>query len=373
MRRDGEYCLRVSDQRDFETVISVGKAAWFQEMMRAAWHGCLRGVIKLGNFSTLGAFAEPVKEFNFMMEKGNNDNKRTGKSMAGYGNGYCPHCGAKREKNGDVCANCGKEYSLEKSMKGVPALGAAGIGWSPYVNAPSLKKQEKKTKRGLRIGMGIVSVIIAAVIMISSKMDFEDLLDGGYVTVLGPLVIIWVFWFLWMTINFRKKKGWEGEVINKDQKTYEDKRKDDEGNSWTESTTYYTVYFRDTAGKEHKFVQSRTGSWYDYLEVGDRVRYHGKYTNYYEKYDKSKLEEIPCAGCGARCDTRAKYCTSCGTILFKAEKPVKIQKPAVSSERVQERQKERQKEEAPVARFCEQCGTEFEPGARFCEKCGAKL
>lgn len=121
-------------------------------------------------------------------------------------------------------------------------------------------------------------------------------------------------------------------------------------------STYYNVYFRDTKGKEHKLVQSGSGSWYEYLNVGDRVRYHGNNTNYYEKYDKSQSELIPCAGCGRSCDARAAYCSNCGTILFKANQPVTVQA-----------------QETPVVQFCRNCGTRVIQGAGFCENCGAKL
>ena len=309
--------------------------------------------------------------------------------------GYCPHCGIREEKGAEVCPHCKQNYSIKKSMKGVPALGAAGIGWTPYAKDATLKHHMKKTKKGMRIGMAIVSIIIAAVIMISSHMDFDDLMNGGYVTVLGPLAIIWVFWFIWMTLNFKKTKGWEGEVINKDCKTYENKNRDEDGNVTKSYSTYYNIYFRDTNGKERKLVQSNTGAWYEYLQVGDRIRYHGTNTNYYEKFDKSKEPFIPCAGCGARCDARATYCSTCGVRLFKASEPAyaKVQEreyaesemsacaavemAADAMPRMREGNTDGQvRQDADgraIARFCEKCGTQFEPGSRFCEKCGAKL
>ena len=171
--------------------------------------------------------------------------------------GYCPHCGIREEKGEKICPHCKQAYSMEKSMKGVPALGAAGIGWTPYAKDPSLKHYQKKTKKGMRIGMAIVSIIIAAVIMISSHMDFDDLMNGGYVTVLGPLAIIWVFWFIWMTLNFKKTKGWEGEVINKDCKTYENKNRDEDGNVTKSYSTYYNIYFHKALNRYYAGLMLR--------------------------------------------------------------------------------------------------------------------
>ena len=60
-----------------------------------------------------------------------------------------------------------------------------------------------------------------------------------------------------------------------------------------------------------------TRIWFDYLEVGDQIRYHGKNMSFYEKYDKTKDEFIPCAGCGYDEDSRASYCGKCGCVLLK--------------------------------------------------------
>ncbi len=303
-----------------------------------------------------------------------------GKVYIGYGDIFCPHCGDRRDKGAKKCSRCGKLYSLEASMKGVPAYGAAGIGWTPYANDPSLKRHRKREKRGIRISMLIVSVIIAIVILVSSHMSLDDIVHGGFLLVFGPLGIIWVFWLIWYGAQYGKSKDWEGTVTNKDMKTYESKRKDDEGNYWTETTTYYNVYFRDTKGKEHKLVQSSVGGWYEYLNVGDKVRYHGKNTSYYEKYDKSQSEVIPCAGCGRSCDARASYCSNCGTVLFKAAQPAVMQtQPATQPAEMQAQPVERPTQSAGVPEdsavpcFCENCGTRFTPGSKFCKKCGTKL
>jgi hypothetical protein len=54
---------------------------------------------------------------------------------------------------------------------------------------------------------------------------------------------------------------------------------------------------------------------YDYLDIGDRVRYHPALETY-EKYDKSKDEVIYCNVCrrGTRFNDR---CERCKNLLFK--------------------------------------------------------
>jgi hypothetical protein len=107
-------------------------------------------------------------------------------------------------------------------------------------------------------------------------------------------------------------------VTNKEIREYDETKRDGNGNKHREFSTFYTVYFRDTRGKEHKLVKRDNPGWFDFFEIGEQVRYHGKYTNYYEKYDKSHLESIPCAGCGAGLDPRQNYCSDCGCIVLKA-------------------------------------------------------
>jgi len=53
-----------------------------------------------------------------------------------------------------------------------------------------------------------------------------------------------------------------------------------------------------------------------YLNVGDRVRYHGK-LDYYEKYDKSHDAEVPCADCGRYVDIRLENCPVCKAPIIK--------------------------------------------------------
>ena len=107
-------------------------------------------------------------------------------------------------------------------------------------------------------------------------------------------------------------------MTNKEVKEYDETGRDGYGNKYQDLSTFYVLTFRDTHGREHRLVERDEPHRFDFFEVGEKVRYHGKYTNYYEKYDKSELKYIPCAGCGARIDPRVSYCTRCGCIALKA-------------------------------------------------------
>ena len=202
--------------------------------------------------------------------------------------------------------------------------GSTKAGWRrwlfPYMDHASIKNYRKREKRAFWVWAPVISVIIASIILFELRdkiYDLESFLAACLVPVGGPLLLIWIFWFWWYGVNYKKYKNWDGVVTNKEIKEYDETKRDGNGNKYQEHSTFYTVYFRDTRGKEHSLVKKGNSAFFDSCEVGDRIRYHGKYTNYYEKYDKSKLDRIPCADCGASLDPRQNYCADCGCIVLK--------------------------------------------------------
>ncbi|MBQ7565095.1 MAG: zinc ribbon domain-containing protein [Lachnospiraceae bacterium] len=179
---------------------------------------------------------------------------------------------------------------------------------------------EEKKKQKIWIWAPAISLIIASAILIELRdkiYDWQSFLAALLVPVGGPLALIWLFWFWWYGTNYKKYKNWDGVVEKKEIKEYDEEKRDGSGNKYLEHSTFYRLYFRDDKGKEHTLVERDTPSRYDFFEEGERVRYHGRYTNYYEKYDKSGLDKIPCLGCGAGLDPRQNYCSRCGCIVLK--------------------------------------------------------
>ena len=88
--------------------------------------------------------------------------------------------------------------------------------------------------------------------------------------------------------------------------------------SWNGSTpTTFTV--KTTDGTTKKIVE-REGSMiiaYNYLNVGDRFRYHPQFNFPYEHYDKSRAPYIGCVSCGAHNPTGADRCQRCNTPRLK--------------------------------------------------------
>lgn len=280
------------------------------------------------------------------------------KKKIGFGDFYCVFCGEGVEKKTEICPRCGRPYNSTNKFGSVPALGAGGVGWSDQTDNPCFKKNNKRNIFGMIIIMMIISVIIFSVIYFTSDMEFDEVLPifGGV------MAIEWIFWIIWLIGQYGKRKDWEGVVERKEHYQREVTRKDNQGYRYTETELIYKVHFRKNSGKKKTLTSIDRSEWYDYLFEGDRIRYHGKNMNYYEKYDKSHDTMIPCASCGSARDARETYCGRCGAILLKGQ-PMTYTPPI---------QAQTYTPQPNQANFCPNCGAKSNGGA-FCTECGTKL
>ena len=275
------------------------------------------------------------------------------KKKIGYDGLFCVICGEGVEKHALSCPRCGRPYDDSKFL-GVEQLGAGGVGWSSHAEDPCFRQQNKKNVKGMIVIMMIVSLFIFAAIYFSGDMEFSEVLP-----IFGIVMAIeWAFWLLWLILQYGKRKDWEGVVEGKEHTTRQYTRKDNNGHRETYTSEVYTVLFRTNDGKRKKLIRTDLRSWYDYLHEGDPVRYHGKYMDYYEKYDKSRDRFIPCASCGSLRDARETYCGRCGCILLKAPTPAPPRQSSAGSPN--------------GVRFCPNCGASV-AGGRFCTSCGGQL
>lgn len=301
------------------------------------------------------------------------------KKRVGYGDLYCTFCGEGMEKKADVCPRCGRPYGDEK-FDGIELLGAGGIGWSQQADHPCFKRREKKNIFGMIIVMMIISLIIFAAIYFTSDMEFSEVLPVFG----GVMAIEWTFWIIWLIGQYGRRKDWEGVVERKESYRQQYTRKDNEGYRYTETRMVYKVHFRKSNGKKKTLTSIDHFEWYDYLSEGDRVRYHGKNMNYYEKYDKSRDKFIPCASCGSSRDPRETYCGKCGCVLLKAPRPVSAREAFMAHRPAKgevpyaipvikpTEQTEAKAAKIPTVNFCPNCGAKAS-GSKFCSECGTKL
>lgn len=301
------------------------------------------------------------------------------KKKIGFGDLYCAFCGEGVEKKTDICPKCGHRYDDSK-FDNIELFGAGGIGWSEQSDNPCFKQRNKKNVIGMIIIMMIVSLIIFSVIYFTSDLEISELLPifGGV------MAVEWIFWIIWLIAQYANRNGWEGTVERKESYQQEYTRKDAEGYRQTYTQTVYKVHFRKLNGKRKTLTSIDHCEWYDYLHEGDRVRYHGKNMNYYEKFDKSRDRFIPCASCGAMRDPRDNYCGRCGCVILKAPHPATPQQAFMNQRPVNgeapyaipitnpDQESVTEGVNRPVPKFCPNCGSKTN-GGKFCRSCGTKL
>ena len=287
---------------------------------------------------------------------------------------YCSNCGEKLANAGGVCSRCGQPGDVNQRLPGVPAIGAGGVGWSSVTgNEPCFINNKNKIKKGLVVFGTILSIGIGIFVTITS---------GSPVAGLGVAAFIMVLNIICYIAGGRKKSDWEGSY--------------DADNNPTINDVYKTV-FRLNNGKQYTHKEFNSSKVYNYLQVGDMVRFHGTNMRYFEKYDKSRDAEIPCAGCMSLVDARANYCPSCGCIMLKGAaggqmsyqqgfqqqpfvqqgQPFMQQGQAFAQPFVQAQTMGQQQQFAQPQTFahlqCPSCGSLLYPGAKFCPGCGTQL
>lgn len=212
---------------------------------------------------------------------------------------YCHACGKKHEKDASACPSCGARFDRMRFM-GIERVGAAGVGFSHKTDDPSFSSNKKRYKKVTLIIVPIICIVIALILLAFGVPPLVALIIGLLlIAIILPLSLL----------QFRTKKTWEGTV----------KKKKHIINNTNGRRSVYKIYFETEDGKRKTQKWNASMAIYGYLQEGDRVRYDGEIGGAfaYEKYDKSKDENIVCVSCGILQDARQTYCTSCGSPLMK--------------------------------------------------------
>ncbi len=186
------------------------------------------------------------------------------------------------------------------------------VGWSAVANSPEMVETIKKNKRSAVGWTWVFTLLFPVGFLIAGLLSDEVPLSEALIigSGLGLLMLAINSW----RIAGMKKPVWDGVVTNKlEKKRY----KRDHDNCSSQSYLEYIVLIRTERGKKKRIVErQRDRDMYDYLDVGDRVRYHPALETY-EKYDKSKDQVIYCNVCRLRNSIRNDRCERCKNLLFK--------------------------------------------------------
>jgi len=243
---------------------------------------------------------------------------------------YCKNCGSPLSEETKFCPNCGAAQDAQSAQSAVNASannipsgfagngavreGIPAPGFSDRVNHPEILAAVKKNRRSAGIfALFIVPLPLIGFIVYST---FDDNMDIGQAAVYGGIVsAIFLAFALYSFIKERAKNTYEATVIDKRSEwTYRHTNTDSR-----ERYMEYTTIVRTASGKKKKIVEHE-GSliWaYNYLQIGDRFRYHPQFHFPYELYDKSKAPYIVCVSCTTQNPVEADRCCKCGLPLLK--------------------------------------------------------
>lgn len=212
---------------------------------------------------------------------------------------YCASCGKKHDKGVQACPSCGARTD-GRQYDGVYRIGAGGIGYSHKTDDPIFTSNRKKFRKVTLILVPCIVLFIVLLLIVVKVKPAVALIVGAILLIITmPFVLL----------SFRKKSSWEGTVTQKKCSPWSREKRQET----------YKIYFETEDGKRKVQKWNLHPQIYDWLEVGDRVRYDGEIGGNYafEKYDKSKDDSIACVSCGYLQDARQKYCTACGSPLLK--------------------------------------------------------
>lgn len=241
-------------------------------------------------------------------------------------NMFCHNCGESIPNNAEFCINCGQAISNDGNLgtsQSVdyqePKINTESttnlVGFSDRYRSPEIltaAKESKKTSMGCMWIMVLVPLLgfpLAGLLM--------DDFPLGEALVIGVGIALIMLVINLFALSGTKKPIWEGTVVNKYSKERsEHKRTEGESDTYSTYTEFTTVITTDS-GKKKTIVEKNSGRhMYDYLSVGDRVRFHPKFGTY-EKYDKSKDRIIYCNVCSMMNPIHNDRCKRCNNLLFK--------------------------------------------------------
>ena len=244
--------------------------------------------------------------------------------------GVCTVCGADIPDDADFCINCGTAANTAgtpaptapsvppQAAQSVPPQSSGAqhmgmVGFSERCNSPEILAAAQENKR-FSVGCMWILVFVPLIGFPIAGLLIKDFPFGESLVIGVGIALIMLVVNL-LALRKTKQPMWEGVVVNKYSKEKSEHRGGEDDN-WRTYTEYNTIINTD-AGKKKTIVEKDSGRhMYDYLSVGDRVRFHPRFSTY-EKYDKAKDRIIYCNVCSMMNPIQNDRCKRCNNLLFK--------------------------------------------------------
>ena len=240
---------------------------------------------------------------------------------------FCPSCGTQLQELGkrpgteseqfpdnaalgqpDLSAN----LFMEKTRP-IPVPAAIAPGYSPVFNTPEFQAAIKRFKKAT-FGFGLlISPLPLAGFIIYSLVNPGEM-DLSTAIMVGAFIsLIFLLCAVIPALRLKYQGTWDGVVV--DKLIREERKSRDE--SFTEEI-YYTIIRKDTGGKATCEENAMNHAIYDYLQMGERVRFHPELPGCpYEKYDKRGLSYVICGFCKSRVKVTEDFCPGCHSPVLK--------------------------------------------------------
>lgn len=232
---------------------------------------------------------------------------------------HCTSCGKEMASQAKFCAYCGAEVIGAKmehnhSKPKESMIPSSLVGYSTKISDPAFDAYLSSSKKyGKQFTVGLVVLLIVGFGIygtISDEMEFiQAVLIGSF---LGG---VYLTWSLIALSKKGKKEDWDGVVIDKKKKR-KTRTQGSGDDTYTENYIQYQVIMKKNNGKKHTLKFDDTDIVYNYYQIGDNVRFHGK-LNTIEKYDKSHDSIIFCNACATVNKIEDDVCFRCKCPLLK--------------------------------------------------------
>ena len=241
----------------------------------------------------------------------------------------CVNCGAVAADNTLYCQNCGAalppanarpQYSAPQygapvyCGNGAVRTGIPAPGFSDRAYHPEILAAVKKNRKASKIfALVLVPLPLLGFVIYSLASDKMEL---GKAAMYGGIVsAVFLVFALISFIRGRAKNSYEAVVVDQTSRlTHRHANSDDDS-----LVTEYVTVVKTADGKKKKIVEWEGSQiWaHEYLNVGDRFRYHPQFIFPYKLYDKTRAPYIACVGCGRKNEVASDRCGKCNLPLLK--------------------------------------------------------
>lgn len=276
---------------------------------------------------------------------------------------FCPNCGAQTVEGAAFCVKCGKQLPNISGNQTVPVNAAAAqnlftqppvaggtaqvnqpivqpipqvnnvlvsqpvvnaaakvqrVGFSNAVNDP--RYASKKRSQGCAAFIfSLIIIPMPFIGFVAYSYFWHEMAMTEALKIGGGVSGIFLLFYLFLGLKKMFSSQWDGVVIALTEEEHLYHRHSSTNRSFIHNNDYYYLYVVkiQTDDGRIKRIESKSENsyYYNYLEVGDRVRYHPD-IDYYEKYDKSNDTHILCPFCNKVNPISEDVC-KCGAPVLK--------------------------------------------------------